>query len=209
MVGSINTVTDPSGLAFDQADDLYILDGVANTITVVPGPQLQNDNYLLPFDNSTLTGASALAISAGGQSFVIANIASATSDNLLYLNGNRSALAFGSVKVSQSQTQTATEYNIGNLALTLQSPYTPPTVSMLRSTCWAALLALQTWSWSLPFRAPSMSSSNRRSSGRLRSNSRSRATGTTGGAEPSLLRSLPCEEPAPGKNGFIGQPERR
>ena len=124
MVGSINTVTDPSGLAFDQADDLYILDGVANTITVVPGPQLQNDNYLLPFDNSTLTGASALAISAGGQSFVIANIASATSDNLLYLNGNRSALAFGSVKVgSQSQTQTATEYNIGNLALTLQSPY--------------------------------------------------------------------------------------
>jgi sugar lactone lactonase YvrE len=149
MVGSINTVTDPSGLAFDQADDLYILDGVANTITVVPGPQLQNDNYLLPFDNSTLTGASALAISAGGQSFVIANIASATSDNLVYLNGNRSALAFGGVKVgSQSPTQTASEYNIGNLALTLQSPYyTTNTVNaafdVLGSSTCAANLVLE------------------------------------------------------------------
>ena len=193
MVGSINTVTDPSGLAFDQADDLYILDGVANTITVVPGPQLQNDNYLLPFDNSTLTGASALAISAGGQSFVIANIASTTSDNLVYLNGNRSTLAFGGVKVgSQSQTQTATEYNIGNLALTLQSPYyTTNTVNaafdVLGSSTCAANLVL-----GLRFRAPSMSSSNQRSSGRRRSNSRSRATVTTGGAEPSLSDPYPA-----------------
>ena len=118
--GPINGVTNPAGLAFDQAEDLYILDTNANTITVVPGPQLQNGKYLLPFDNTTLTDASALAISAGGQSFVIANIGSKTTDNLVYLNGNRSTLAFGGVKVgSQSPTQTATEYNIGNLALTL------------------------------------------------------------------------------------------
>jgi sugar lactone lactonase YvrE len=122
--GPINGVTNPSGLAFDQAENLYILDGLANTITVVPGPQLQNDNFLLQFDNSTLTAASALAISAGGQSFVIANIGGTTTDNLVFLNGNRSALAFGGVKVgTQSPTQTATEYNMGNLALTLQSPY--------------------------------------------------------------------------------------
>jgi sugar lactone lactonase YvrE len=121
--GPINGVTNPSGLAFDQAEDLYVLDGNANTITVIPGPQLPNGAFPLQFDNSKLTAASAIAISAGGQSFVIANIGS-TSNNLYFLNGNRSTLAFGGVKVgSQSPTQTATEYNIGNLALTLQSPY--------------------------------------------------------------------------------------
>jgi hypothetical protein len=31
----INGVTNPTGLAFDPAEDLYILDGTANTITVV------------------------------------------------------------------------------------------------------------------------------------------------------------------------------
>ena len=122
--GPINGVTNPAGLAFDQAEDLYILDTNANTITVIPGPQLPNGEYLLPFDNTKLNNASALAISAGGQSFVIANIGSKTTDNLVYLNGNRSTLAFGNVKVgTQSPTQTASEYNIGNLALTLKSPY--------------------------------------------------------------------------------------
>ena len=40
--GPINGVTNPSGLAFDPADDLYILDGTANTITVVEGPNYPN-----------------------------------------------------------------------------------------------------------------------------------------------------------------------
>jgi hypothetical protein len=40
------------------------------------------------------------------------------------LNGNRSTLLFGDIKVgTQSQTQTATEYNIGNSELTLNSPF--------------------------------------------------------------------------------------
>jgi hypothetical protein len=67
-----------------------------------------------------------LAISAGGQSFVLVNWVDSdmSGDNLLFLNGNRSTLAFGGVKVgNQSQTLTATEYNIGNLPLTLSSPF--------------------------------------------------------------------------------------
>jgi hypothetical protein len=76
------------------------------------------------FDNTTLTGASALAISAGGQSFVVAGIGTGNTNNLLYLNGNRSRLAFGTVNVgTPSQAQTATVYNIGNLDLTLKGPY--------------------------------------------------------------------------------------
>jgi sugar lactone lactonase YvrE len=119
-----NQFPDPTGLAFDQAENLYVLDGLANTITAVPGPQLPNGQFLVNFDNSTLVGASAMAISAGGQSFVIAGIGTGSSNNLLFLNGNRSRLAFGTVNVgTPSPAQTATVYNIGNLDLTLKTPY--------------------------------------------------------------------------------------
>jgi hypothetical protein len=124
LVNGANGVTDPTGLAFDQAEDLYILDGTANTITVVGGPTSGTTPWLLNFDNTTLSGASALAISAGGQSFVVGNIGTGSSNNLVYLNGNRSRLAFGTVNVgTPSPAQTATVYNIGNLDLTLKTPY--------------------------------------------------------------------------------------
>ncbi len=124
LVNGAVAVTDPTGLAFDQAEDLYVLDGVANTITVVGGPTSGTTPWLLNFDNSLLSSASALAISAGGQSFVVANIGTGSSNNLVYLNGNRSRLPFGTVNVgTPSQPQTATVYNIGNLDLTLKTPY--------------------------------------------------------------------------------------
>ena len=52
--GPVNGVTNPTGLAFDQAEDLYILDGTANTITVVGGPTSGTTPWLLAFDNTTL-----------------------------------------------------------------------------------------------------------------------------------------------------------
>ena len=121
---TINGVTNPTGLAFDPADDLYVLDGTADTLTVVPPAASGVVPYLVDFNNTTLSAASALAISAGGQSFVISNIGTGNTNNLVYLNGNASALPFGNVRVgNQSPTMTATEYNIGNLSLTLQSPF--------------------------------------------------------------------------------------
>jgi hypothetical protein len=118
----IDGVTNPSGLAFDPADQLYVLDSNANTVTVVPPT---GDQHLLTFNNSNLYFSGGFGISAGGQSFVLATLAKGASNfNLLLLNGNRSTLAFGGVKVgSQSPTKTATEYNIGNLPLTLGSPF--------------------------------------------------------------------------------------
>ena len=119
---ALPNVTNPTGLAFDPAGAIYVLDGVANTITV---EQLYSfvPPYVVNFNNSSLAAASALAISAGGQSFVVANIGTGSTNNLVYLNGNRSTLAFGSVPVGQSSTLPATEYNIGNLNLTLASPF--------------------------------------------------------------------------------------
>jgi hypothetical protein len=118
----LSNVTNPTGLAFDPAGDLYVLDGTANTITI--DPPIGGTPYLLNFDNTSLAAASAFAISAGGQSFVIANIGTGSSNNLVFVNGNSSTLSFGNVAAgSQSQSMTATEYNIGNAPLTLASPY--------------------------------------------------------------------------------------
>jgi sugar lactone lactonase YvrE len=117
-------VTNPSGMVFDVTGALYILDGTANTITVDPVYNPGAQTYPLLFDNTTLSAASALAISAGGQSFVIANIGTGNTNNLVYLNGNKGTLKFGRVPVgTQSQTMTAYEYNIGNALMTLGSPY--------------------------------------------------------------------------------------
>jgi trimeric autotransporter adhesin len=122
--GDLAGVTNPSGLVFDQAEQLYVLDATANTITVVPGPTSTQPVHVLEFDNSKLTAASGFANSAGGQSFVIANLGGPGTSNLVRLNGNRSTLAFGSVTDgTQSQPLTALVYNIGNLNMTLGSPY--------------------------------------------------------------------------------------
>ena len=123
--GPVAGVTNPTGLAFDAADDLYVLDGNANTLTAIPGVG-DGSPFPVPFINSgtPLAGASALAISAGGQSFVIGNIGTGNTNSLLYVNGNASTLNFGTVPVdTQSPSLTATELNIGNDLLTLQTPY--------------------------------------------------------------------------------------
>jgi sugar lactone lactonase YvrE len=125
---TLSNVTNPTGLAFDPAGDLYVLDGTANTITVDPSSGATP--YLMYFDNSLLSAASGMAISAGGQSFVIANIGTGTNNDLVLVNGNSSTLAFGSVtQGTQSQPLTAVETNIGNLNLTLGNPYYSSTTS--------------------------------------------------------------------------------
>jgi sugar lactone lactonase YvrE len=119
-VKPIDGITDPVGVAFDPAEQLYVLDFSANTMTVVPPTGGQ---HLLTFNNSNLFLSVGLGISAGGQSFVLATLDNSQNYNLLFLNGDRSTLAFGGVKLGSQKNLTATEYNIGNLPLTLGSPF--------------------------------------------------------------------------------------
>jgi sugar lactone lactonase YvrE len=127
---ALPNVTNPTGLAFDPAGNLYVLDGIANTITVDPIYINNPTPYLLSFDNTLLASASSMAISAGGQSFVIANIGTGANNNLVYLNGNKATLKFGNVKVgTQSPLMTATVANIGNATMTLGTPYYSSTTS--------------------------------------------------------------------------------
>jgi sugar lactone lactonase YvrE len=149
--------TQPTGVAFDAADNLYVLDADTNTITVVPPA---GASHLLNFDGSSLMNPSDLVSSAGTQSFLIANIGNGTNNNLLYLNGNSSTLAFGNQAIhTSSQTQTATVANIGNQNLTLSNPYYSGTKSnqgftlLGSSTCTAHLVltALTTCSMNVQF----------------------------------------------------------
>jgi sugar lactone lactonase YvrE len=123
-------VTNPSGLTFDPAGNLYVLDGNTNTITVDPIYLNNPTPYLLQFDTTTLAAPSSMAMSAGGQSLVITNTGNGSNNALVYVNGNAGALNFGSVpKGTQSQAMTATVANIGNAALTLGIPYFTTTTS--------------------------------------------------------------------------------
>ena len=120
----VPNVTNPTGLVFGPTGALSVLDGTTNAITVYPIDDTTATAYVLPLTTNPLIAASALAGSAGGQSFVVADIGAGNNNTLVFLNGDRSTLAFGSLPVgTQSQPLTATEYNIGNLNLTLGNPF--------------------------------------------------------------------------------------
>lgn len=113
--------SDPVGVTFDPADEFYVLDGVTGLLTVVPptGP-----SYVVGVTNNFVSSPSALASTAGGQSFVVANDSSSTSNDLIYLNGLLATLDFGSLPVGQvSPPQTGTINNIGSSVLTLGTPW--------------------------------------------------------------------------------------
>ncbi len=116
----LSTPSNPTGLSFDAAGNLYILDGTLNTITEV---YTNGTSALLAIANpSSLSYPSALASSAGSQSFVVANLGGGTANNLVYLNGNSVSFAFGSqANNSISASQTASVANIGNQSLTLSN----------------------------------------------------------------------------------------
>jgi NHL repeat len=110
--------TNPTGLSFDAAGNLYILDGTLNTITEFYTNQ--TSAVLAVANPAALSYPSALASSAGSQSFVVANLGGGTENNLVYLNGNSVTFAFGSqTDGTSSSSQTATVANIGNEPMTL------------------------------------------------------------------------------------------
>ncbi len=115
----VKTPTNPVGLVFDAASQLYVLDGTVGTLTVIPP---MGAGFQVGF-STTLSAPSAMAASAGTQSFVISNVGNATSNSLVYLNGNSSTLAFGNVAERRTATLPATVHNIGNVEFTLGNPY--------------------------------------------------------------------------------------
>jgi sugar lactone lactonase YvrE len=115
----VKTPTNPVGLVFDAASQLYVLDGTVGTLTVIPPT---GAGFQVGF-STTLSAPSSMAASAGTQSFVISNVGNGTANSLVYLNGNSSTLAFGNVAEGRTATLPATVHNIGNVDLTLGNPY--------------------------------------------------------------------------------------
>jgi hypothetical protein len=137
--------TNPAGIVFDPADEYYVLDGTTNQITLVPPV---GNPYTLPLRNGKLINTpDALAITNGGQSFVVANSASTStsgSNNLIYLNGMASTLAFGGVPVGQEKSLVGFINNIGTKFMFLSTPFFTATgntgdFSYNDSTCYDGL----------------------------------------------------------------------
>jgi sugar lactone lactonase YvrE len=137
--------TDPTGLVFDAAENMYVLDGFANTVTVVsPTGAAQ----LLNFNDSSLVTPSGLVSSAGSQSFVIANMGDTNNNSLVFLNGNSVTFAFGSQTLnSASPSMVATVTNIGNVNLDVSRTYdnvgfpVDPSFALSSTNCSNAILA--------------------------------------------------------------------
>jgi sugar lactone lactonase YvrE len=139
--------TDPSGLAFDPAENLYALDAYADTITVIPAAG--GASHLLTFDGSALVNPAEMAFSAGSQSLVISNIGNGSSNSLVFLNGNSSTLLFGSQAKGSKTVLPATVANIGNKNLTLPTTYNNITLpnaafSIPSSNCAGVTLTVST-----------------------------------------------------------------
>jgi sugar lactone lactonase YvrE len=128
VVSYNNPAPDPSGLVFDAAGNLYVLDGNAGTAGTFSVVYTDGTSASLSIANpSALFAPSALANSAGSQSFVIANLGGGTSNNLVYLNGNSASLSFANQTVgTTSASQQVTVANIGNQTLTLNTNYYSP-----------------------------------------------------------------------------------
>ena len=121
--GPVNGVTNPTGLAFDRSRG-SLHSGRQGQYHHGRSPQTVTTPCTVGLRQHKFSAASALAVSAGAQSFVLADIGSATNNALVYLNGNASTLNFGNVNLfNTSAPLTATAYNIGNLNLDLKSPY--------------------------------------------------------------------------------------
>lgn len=121
-------VTNPVAIAFDAAEDYYVLDQTANTLTEVPAGG--GTPYTVPiYSTSAATSISTplgMAFSPGSQNLTVVNAGQTQTANgaLVYLRGNVAAtLDFGSVAKGQtSAAMQVTLNNIGNIPLTLGDP---------------------------------------------------------------------------------------
>ncbi|HEX3941494.1 MAG TPA: hypothetical protein VHX11_08435 [Acidobacteriaceae bacterium] len=123
-------VTDPVGIAFDPAEDYYVLDQPTGDLVIVPA--VGGYEYSLYTDAALVDTPSALAITSGGASFVAANHASTgvnASNGIVFLDSAAKAtLSFGSVAVGSTSGQlNARINNIGTASILFSTPYVTTT----------------------------------------------------------------------------------
>ena len=120
---ALNGVTNPTGLAFDPARHLYVLDGIANTITVVPRPSAQP---LTCCPSTTVRSPLPAPWPFPQEDRALSSRTSAPAAQRPGVSERQSLprWPFGSVRVgSQSQTHDGHGVQHWQLTLTLASPY--------------------------------------------------------------------------------------
>ena len=132
----------PSGVAVDAAGNLYVSDSATNTVYEVPsgsGPgseqiALNFTKLNLAGSNSSLAGGS-IALDANGS----LDLADSGNSQVLFENRQNPVVDFGTVAEGQpASSTTLTLTNIGNAALSLNSPFTQITSTPAGNTAFTS-----------------------------------------------------------------------
>jgi sugar lactone lactonase YvrE len=116
------TLSEPAGLGFDGALNLYVLDGYNTRVLVLPVTLAGNGTptigapTLLPQTFPIATGSS-LVVWPGGQEITVTDIgyfASAPVTQVVSLQTKTANLSFGPIPLGSSQSQAVTAMNVGN-----------------------------------------------------------------------------------------------
>jgi sugar lactone lactonase YvrE len=126
------TLSEPAGLGFDGALNLYVLDGYNARILVLPVTLAENGTptvgapALLPQTMPIATGSS-MAIWPGGQEITVTDIgyyASTPVTQVLTLQTKAASLSFGPIPLGSSQSSPVTAMNVGNTVATFTPKFT-------------------------------------------------------------------------------------
>ena len=123
----------PAGLGFDQALDLYVLDGYNARVLTIPvtlAATTETPSFgtaaLLPQTIPIAVGSSML-IWPSGQEITITDIGDASSSpvtQVVSLNTQTANIAFGPISLGSSQNGTVTAMNVGNITASFTPQYT-------------------------------------------------------------------------------------
>jgi serine/threonine-protein kinase len=127
-IASSYSFNEPTGLGFDQASDLYVLDGYNQNIVIIPITAGATPTIGTPSVLQTLpiaTGSS-LVVWPSGQQITVADLGynpSYPSSQVISINTQTAAITFGPIPLGSSQMQSVTAVNVGNQTATFKQTY--------------------------------------------------------------------------------------
>ena len=127
-IASSYAFNEPTGLGFDQASDLYVLDGYNQNIVTIPitggaTPTAGTPSVLQALPIAT---GSSLVVWPSGQLITVADLGqnpSYPSSQVISINTQTAAITFGPIPLASSQVESVTAVNVGNQTATFKQTY--------------------------------------------------------------------------------------
>jgi sugar lactone lactonase YvrE len=127
-IASSYSFNEPTGLGFDQASNLYVMDGYNQNIVIIPITAGSTPTAGAPRVLQTLPVAtgSSLIVWPSGQQITVTDLGqnpNYPSSQVLSINTQTASISFGPIPLGSSQVQTVTAINVGNQTATFKQTY--------------------------------------------------------------------------------------